>query len=176
MIRTHLLTIASAVVAIIPLAVSADPNSDLNRAAAAFNAARSYHAVEQFSNGRTMTVDHVAPDRWRLQPDPKTNEVVIGNRFYMNGRLIPFMGGAIRAELSHFNMTITPEIQSSLRDLGWQMVNGVRTHAYSYTSSGVPETLYIGPHDLPLQAVTTSRGITTTITYSQYNAPITITP
>jgi hypothetical protein len=161
---------------LLPSVALASPVGDLSAAMTAFDATRSWHATESFSNGQTVTVDHVAPDRWRIRPTANTTEVLIGSNVYMNGRLIPFVGGAIRSRLSSFQMTITPEIRSSLRDAGWHVVGGYRTHAYSFTSQGVPETLYIGPGHLPIQAVTTSRGVTTTITYSQYNAPITITP
>jgi hypothetical protein len=47
-----------------------------------------------------------------------------------------------------------------------QTVDGQSVHAYSYTVQGNPVTLYVD--------VVQNRNLTTTIKYSQYNAPISI--
>jgi hypothetical protein len=174
LVRIFLMLAAAA--AFVPMAASADPYSDLSRSFAAFNAARSWHATEQMSTGQTILVDHVAPDRWRIQPTSNMTEVLIGDQVYMNGRAIPMVGGMIHSRLSSFQMPSSSDFRNTLKDLGWQSVNGVRAHAYSYTVQGVPETLYVGTNHLPLQAIVKTSQGTMTITYSQYNAPITIAP
>src|SRR5579863_5396051 len=89
----------SAVIAaamLLALAALADPYSDLVKAHDAFKAAKSWHAVEHFSNGRTMTIDFSAPDRWRVQPMPNMTELIIGSDVYMvrNGKSMKMpMGG-----------------------------------------------------------------------------------
>jgi hypothetical protein len=167
---------AIAAATLLPLAALADPYSDLSQAFAAFNAARSWHATEQMSTGQTILVDHVAPDRWRIQPTLNTTEVLIGNVAYMNGREIPMIGGMMHSRLSNFEMPSVSDFQNTLKDLGWQTVNGARVHAFSYTIKGVPETMYVGTNHLPVQAIVKTSQGTMTITYSQYNAPITISP
>lgn len=173
--RMRILAALLCAAALSPLEVAADPYGDLSQAFAAFNAAHSWHATEQFP-GNTITVDHVAPDRWRIAPTSNTTEVLIGNTAYMNGHEVPMIGGMIRSRLNNFQMPSPSDFRSSLKDLGWQTVDGMRVHGYSYTINGVAETMYIGTNHLPAQAIVqTSRG-PMTITYSQYNAPITITP
>jgi hypothetical protein len=176
MTRVRLLPAIVAIAVLAPPAVSADPYSDLSQSFAAFNAVHSWHATEQTSTGQTILVDHVAPDRWRIQPTSNTTEILIGNDVYMNGQRVPIPGSMIRSRLNNMQMPASSDFRNSLKDLGWQSVNGVRAHAYSYTVQGVPETLYVGTNHLPIQAIVKTGQGTMTITYSQYNAPITISP
>jgi len=83
---------------LVPAAASAAPYDDLMTALAAFRNATSWHADEQFSNGRSVTVEYSAPDRWRIQPTPNMTEFIIGNDVYMvrNGQAVKMpIGGAM---------------------------------------------------------------------------------
>jgi hypothetical protein len=164
-------------VAIVPLAL-ADAYDDLVKVHTAFQNAKSWHADENFSNGKVVTVDYVAPDHWRIQPNPKMTELIIGNDVYMvqKGRAtkLPFGGGMVRKSLEQVNLNFSDEIKQSARDLGTQTLDGQSVHVYSYTVQGNPVTLYVGANSLPVQDVVQNKNLTTTIKYSQYNAPISI--
>jgi hypothetical protein len=161
-----------------PVMVFADASADLMKVETAFQNAKSYHVEEHFSNGRTVTVDYSAPDRWRIQPNPNITELVIGNDVYMvsKGRAtkLPFGGMMVRKIIQHVGFSARGDIQRSARDLGMQTVGGQPVHAYSYTTHGTPVTLYVGANSLPVQSIVQDKKLTTTITYSKYNQPISI--
>ncbi len=151
---------------------------DLLKVQAAFQAAKSWHAEEHFSNGKTTIVEYSAPDRWRVQPSPEITELVIGNDVYMvrNGRTtkLPFGGGMIRRMIERVGFSLKEEVRQSARDAGMQTLNGQSVHVYSYTMQGTPVTLYVNAQGLPVQSVVKDKKVTTTVEYSKYNAPITI--
>lgn len=156
----------------------ADAYGDLMKAQSAFQNAKSWHAEEHFSNGKTVLVDYSAPERWRIQPTPTMTELVIGGDVYMvdNGRTMkmPFGGMMISRMIKHFQFAADAEVKKSAQDLGTRSLNGQTVHVYSYTVHGVPETLYIGGDSLPVQAVVKNSSVTTIISYSRYNEPISI--
>jgi hypothetical protein len=53
-----------------------------------------------------------------------------------------------------------------------QMVNGKRLHAYSYVAAGTPATMWVDANNLPVQLVTSSKGITTSIVYYYNNVTV----
>lgn len=174
-------SVLACVLALAPVAVSANTVDDLAKMKAAFVAAKSWHATEQFSNGRTVTVDHVAPDRWRIQPAPNVTELLVGDTVYMvrSGKTtrVPIPGGMLRKTIDGFYMApVDDEIKQSARDLGMQSINGRTLHAYSFTTHGTPVTMYVGSDMLPVVSVVKDPKVTTTITYSEFNAPIDISP
>lgn len=156
----------------------ADAYGDLMKAQTAFRNAKSWHAEEHFSNGKTVLVDFSAPERWRIQPTPTMTELVIGGDVYMvnNGRAMkmPMGGMMISQMIKHFQFAADPEVRKTAQDLGTRTLNGRTVHVYSYTVHGVPETLYIGGDSLPVQAVVKNGTVTTIISYSRYNAPVSI--
>lgn len=164
----------------VPLAAHADAYADLVQAKTAFEAVHSWHGVEQMSNGRTVIVDHVAPDRWRIQPMPNMTEILIGGDLYLvrDGKTMhmPFVMPQIQQIVNQDWLAVDPEIKSTAKDLGIQNVNGTMLHAYSFTAKGVPVTLYLDSHHLPARSIVTSSNGTVTVTYSEFNAPITISP
>ncbi|MGH8278145.1 MAG: hypothetical protein ACRETQ_01055 [Gammaproteobacteria bacterium] len=165
---------------IVSLAAHADAYANLNQAKIAFDAVHSWHAVEQMSNGHTVTVDHVAPDRWRIQLTPSMTAIMIGNDMYMvrNGQSMrmPMAMPQIQQVVNQNWLVIDPEVKRTVRDLGMQKVNGVTLHAYSFTSKGTSVKLYLSSDHLPAVSVVTSSNGSATITYSKYNSAITITP
>lgn len=179
MLRIRIILIA--LVILVPMSALAGAYEDLAKVETAFQNVKSFHAVEQFSNGKSSIVDYVAPDRWRMQNSPKEAELVIGNDVYIvsNGKTsrMPFGGGIIRRVITHFSkFGDDNEIRETAQDLGMQTLNGESVHVYSFKSHGSPATLYVGPDSLPVENVVKSGKHTTTITYSEYNQPITIEP
>jgi hypothetical protein len=156
----------------------ADAYGDLQKAQAAFLNAKSWHAEEHFSNGKSVTVDFSAPDHWRIQPTPTMTEVVIGNDVYMiqGGRSMkmPMGGMMISRMIKQFQVSDDPEVKKTAQDLGTQTLDGRTVHVYSYAVHGVPETIYLGDDSLPVQAVVKNSSVTTVVTYSKYNETITI--
>lgn len=179
MFRTRIILALAALMALItPSILLADAYGDLMKVQTAFMNAKSWQAEEHFSNGKTTVVEYSAPDRWRIKPSPDVTELVIGDDVYMerNGRptKLPFGGGMIKKMIQNAGFSVKDEIRESLRDLGMQTLDGQSVHVYSYTSHGVPETLYVGRNMLPVQAVVNDKKNTTTIKYSRYNTPISI--
>jgi hypothetical protein len=179
MLRTIVLR-AVILTAFVPFLLFADAYDDLMKVQAAFQAAKSWHAEEHFSNGKTTIVEYSAPDRWRVQPTPDMTELVIGNDVYMvhNGRStkLPFGGGMIRKTIQDAGFSVKDDIKQTARDLGMQTLDGQSVRVYSYTAHDIPVTLYIGPNLLPVQSVVQDKKMTTTIKYSKYNEPISIEP
>jgi hypothetical protein len=160
--------------------VFASPYSDFMKAANAFMAAKSWYAVEHFSNGRTVTIEYVARDRWRIKPSPKVTELLIGSSIYMvrNGKStrLPFGGGMVRKMIEKSRLQANGDIEQSIRDLGMTTVDGKSVHGYSYTANSIPVTVYVGADSLPVQTVEQDKKVTITIDYSNFNAPISIQP
>lgn len=161
-------------------AVHADSYADLKKAKAAFEGARSWHAVERISTGQTVRIDHLAPDRWRIQLQPNVTEILVGSDMYIeeNGRTIhlPTAMPQIQQMVNRDWLEVQPEVRSTLRDLGMQSFNGAMLHEYTFTSKGYPVQLYLGRRDYPAASVVQTPNGTVTTTYSRYNAPLTISP
>ncbi|HUA98799.1 MAG TPA: hypothetical protein VMA34_10765 [Terracidiphilus sp.] len=178
MLRTAMIRASVLVAVLLPEIAFAGPYDDLMKAHDAFQNAKSWHAEEHFSNGKTVTVEYSAPDRWRVQPNPDFTEVIIGNDVYMvrNGRAtkLPVGGDMIRTMIQRLGFSASDDMKDSARDLGMQTIDGRSLHAYSYTANGTPVTLYLGPDSLPVKSVVQDSNTTTIITYSKYNEPISI--
>jgi hypothetical protein len=163
---------------LMPAVAWAGPYDDLLKAQTAFQNAKSWHADEQLSNGKTVTVDYSAPDRWRIQPSPDMTEVVIGNDVYMirKGRStrLPFGGSMIRKTAEDAGFSVRDEVKDTAQDLGMRTIDGQSLHAYSFTAHGTPVTLYLGTDSLPVESVSKSSKGTVTVKYSKYNQPIDI--
>lgn len=142
----------------------------------AFLHARSWHVTEHFSNGKTVTVDYSAPDRWRIKPSQNVTELLIGNSVYMvsNGHTtrLPFGGFMVRKMITSVAFSARKDVQQP-RDLGTRTLNGQRVHVYTYLTRGTPVTLYVA-NGLPFESVVKNGDSTTTIVYSKYNARISI--
>lgn len=163
-----------------PGVVFADAYNDLLKVETAFKSAKSWQADEHFSNGKTVTVEYSAPDRWRVRPSPDVTELIIGDDVYMvrNGHAtkLPLGGGMIRKTIQDLGFSMKEDVRQSARDLGMQTLDGQSVHAYGYTVREVPVTLYIGANSLPVQSVVQDKKMTTIIKYSRYNERISIEP
>lgn len=179
----RLLCVAAALAfaGMLPGIARADAYADLQAMRNAFNAARSWHAEEKMPDGRTVTVDYAAPDRWRIV-NPAMTELVIGSDIYMvrNGKttkMPSFSGGMVQKTLDAFRFqSYDADVKSSARDLGMKMIDGKPAHAYSYTTKGTPVTMYVGMNHLPMQSQVQMKGGTMTISYSGWNSAISISP
>jgi outer membrane lipoprotein-sorting protein len=169
--------LALAAIVAFPLVAAADVQSDMQQVAAAYNAQKSYHADEHFSNGQTVSVDYIPPDRIRVtQPDKNTGQVIIGNDFWVNSngkwsKMPSFAAKMVTGKVDQYRHLMPQDI-TDVKDLGMQNVNGKSLHAYQFNSSGVPVTMWVDANHLPAQMQTTSRGITTTVIYSYGNVTI----
>ncbi len=171
---------ALSIVAVFIPMLFGDAYDDLMKVQAAFRNAKSWHADENLSNGKTVTVDYSAPDRWRIQPSRDLTELVIGNDVYMVSKgkstKLPFGGGAIRKVIEDVGFSVKEEVRQSAQDLGTKMLDGHSVHAYAYAVKGVPVTLYVGANSLPVQSLIQNKKATTTIRYSKFNESISIEP
>jgi hypothetical protein len=169
---------ASIFALLLPVAALADAYDDLVKVQTAFLKAKSYHGEENFSTGRTTTVDYSGPDRWRVQPSPDVTELVIGSDVYMvhkgHATKMPFGGMIVNRIIKAFTFSADSEIKQSARDLGMQSLDGQSVHAYSYVSHGAAATLYVGSDSLPVQCVVKDKNLTTIVKYSKFNEPISI--
>lgn len=166
--------------AILPGTARAGAYSDLVTMRAAFNAARSWHAVERMPDGRTVTVDYSAPERWRIVT-PAMTEIVIGRNVYIvrggKSTAVPFMGGMVGSMLEAFRIQrYDRDAKATAHDLGMKMVNGKVAHAYTYTAKGMPVTIYVGTNHLPIESQVHMKNGTMTISYSGWNSHIAIAP
>ncbi len=159
---------------------AADAYGDLQTAQKTWAALKSWHAVEHLSNGTIVTVDFVAPDRYRVTL-PQMTEVLIGSDVYMvrDGKTMPMppmMGGRAQSMLQSYRFApLQDVIKSSIKDLGMETIDNQPTHAYSFSSTdGDSVKLNLGSDHLPVQSVSQTPKGSVTIVYSGYNSPITI--
>jgi hypothetical protein len=171
-----------AFICLVPSLANAAPVDDLEKVWAAFKAQKSWRATIAVPGGKTDTIEYVAPDRWRMQRWNGVTALVIGDSTYLiqNGQTkkldMPAGTGPIMTS-SPFARAFGDDVKGSARDLGMQTLNGQSVHVYSFTSEGVPTTLYVGANNLPVQAVMhQAQGTSITATYSQYGAAIHIEP
>ncbi len=176
MIRSSVAAALAMAIALVPAIARADAYADLLKVKAAFDATTSWHAVMQRpAAGGTIVVEHVAPDRWRVQPAPMMTAYIIGKDVTLeaNGTKIPVapsLHGAIHQMIDQVgSAAASDEVKNSAKDLGTQTLNGQTVHAYSFTSGPATVTISVDANMLPVQSVVTGQQGTVTVTYSQYN-------
>lgn len=161
----------------------ASPFGALMRSEAALKKASSWHMVMQMSGGQTLTMDYSAPHRWRVVPDPKLTEVIIGNSVYRDAAghvtQLPaaYAGPIARAvRIRKFDAPTLAQVRRTARDLGAQTLDGKPVHVYRFVANGATDTWYIGAHDLPMRVVIQSEKGTQVVRYSRFNVPVSIQP
>ena len=163
-------------VAATQVAALADAYSDMAQVQKAFFALHSFRALLSFDKGRTMQMEFVAPDRWHEIMPGTMDATIIGQTMKVNTHGMS-MSIPVPASL---NMSL-----QSMR--GWAADKNLKTdykivdlgmdgvlHKYEYDGQGAKSFMWVRKDHLPDHIVTTSQGRTTTITYKDYNAPITI--
>ena len=164
-------------------AALADPYADMAKAQKAFYAVHSFRATIAGTKmpGKSILMEFVAPDRYHVKL-PVGDEYIIGDTMTMN------MNGM------HVNIPMQGQMKSMMQNLrGWASNRDMKKdftitdagtqdglHAYKYVDHQHPDNavmMYVGSDNLPRKSVVTDKtGGTTTITYSDYNTPITINP
>jgi hypothetical protein len=156
----------------------ADGYGDLIKAQAPFVGAKSGHAEQHLANGRKMSIDLSAPDRWRLQPSPVIDQLTLGDETYTvredNATKLPVDGEMIRKMISNVAFSVQDAIKASAHDRGTQTLDGKIVHAYSYAVHGVPFTLYVRGNSQPVQSLESDTRGTTVTGCSIFNASIAI--
>jgi hypothetical protein len=174
----HLSAFLAAGIAAAPLIATANPYSDLQQAAAAYDSQKAIHADEQFSNGDLVQVDYIPTDRIRVSyPKRNMEDLIIGNAFWVSNRgkwtkLPSFAARIVTSKVAEYRHLLPNVDANSVKDLGMQNVGGKMLHAYSFVSGGAPATMWIDSNHLPQKTITSSKGITTTILYTYGNVSI----
>jgi len=152
------LTCASVVLALCASGIAlADAHGDLIKVQAACVAAKSGHGEEPLANGRKMSTDFSAPDRWRLQPSPAIGPLFIDDEIYTvregNATKLSVGGETIRTVIGNVAFSVQNAIKAPAHDLGTQTLDGQIVHAYSYALHGMPITLYVRGNSQPVPSV-----------------------
>ncbi|MGC1380122.1 MAG: hypothetical protein WA814_03750 [Candidatus Baltobacteraceae bacterium] len=170
-------------IALVPGVARADAYGDLLKIKAAFDAATSFHAVMQVAAGPGIVVEHVAPDRWKIQPFPGVTAYIIGKDVTLesNGKKLPqtpAMQGSLHQLVDQIDsIDASDEVKSTAKDLGTQTLDGQSVHTYSFTSGPSQVTISVGSNMLPVQSIVTAQQGTITVKYTQFNdASIVIQP
>jgi hypothetical protein len=175
-----LIGLCAAALAIMPLAAHADPRSDVSRAIQVFSALRFFHA-DLISSRGTTRVDYAAPNKFSEVLYNGRHAIIIGNDLWMdiNGHRLSVPGAmaSLRATLDNLRtlgLTGNWVRQYSIQDLGAQPIG----HEYRLRNNTTHQAfnLWLRSDYMPVQTMVPSAVGTTTVKYSRYNVPVTITP
>ena len=161
-------------------AAVADPYGDIAKMGLAYSHASSYRATVQAPKGN-VTIEYAAPDKWHMSVGSTMETIAIGSDMWykVNGSWMHMAGmgsrmqGGIDAAKS---MVPTGDYKNDydVTDLG--MKDGY--HAYDLRKKGASDhsVIYLRPDSLPAKIEATHGSQTSTITYTDWNTPITISP
>ena len=171
--------------AILAAAASADPYADLAKTQKAFYAVKSFRGtISNPKMKQPVQVEFVAPDRWHV--------VVAGNNEYIIGNSMSIHAGGMSMKIPlpasmqgmlqntrTFSANTDLKKDYTIKYLGTTNVGGQMLRTYGYTKNSDPSLtmkMYIAGDNLPRRNEVTDKNGTTTVTYADYNAPITINP
>ena len=171
--------------ALLAAAASADPYADLTKTQKAFYAVKSFRGtISSPKMKQPVQVEFVAPDRWHV--------VVAGNNEYIIGNSMTIQAGGMSMKIPmpasmqgmlqntrSFSAGENLKKDYTIKYLGMTNVGGQSLRTYSYVKNSDPSLtmkMYIANDNLPRRNEVTDKNGTTTVTYSDYNAPITINP
>jgi len=166
-----------------PLSASADPRADVAKMAKTFFAVTSFHCDVTGPGSRKMSVDFVAPDRFRTELPGGKEAVIIGSDMWMplGGRSIklPGIAAPVKMYLEQIrNLSFGGVIEQAydITDNGTATLNGVRTHMYTLVKhgEGIPVKMWIGRNSLPVQEIIMLSDGIETVHYSAFNSPLAI--
>jgi outer membrane lipoprotein-sorting protein len=162
----------------------ADPTAEMVQMQKAFASLKSYHAEMRMSQGRSVTIDFVAPDKFRETMYNGIQSVVIGSDMWMkvNGKWSKLPGSMpfVRAAMDSMRSAgVSGELRKTytVTDLGPAMIGPIPVHHYRMVkkSDNTAADMWLAMNHLPLQVkVNTPQG-PMTILYSQYNQVADIT-
>ena len=164
---------------------AADPTSDLVQMQQAFAGVKSWHADMKVSQGKSIAIDMILPDKIHETMFNGMQVIMIGSDAWMNPgsrwmkmpMVVPSMktmiDNARSASLS--GQTVK---DYTVTDLGPAMLDGVPTHHYRVVSNKTktPVEMWVGTNHLPVQIQVKSGQELSTIVYSKYNEVADITP
>ncbi len=168
-----------ALVALTTAPAIADPKSDVTTALVGLSHATSFHFLAA-SHGHNIDGDVVNPGKLHVVKPP-VEVIIIGGTTYVKlkdawhkftipgiDRMTGSVNYAQDFAKSHGDLTVT--------DLGTKPVGGATLHAYSVTSNHTkkPVTVYLDASGTLVRMETTGSGDPSTITFSNFNAPVTI--
>ncbi|NZA27825.1 hypothetical protein H0E84_15715 [Luteimonas sp. SJ-92] len=155
-----------------------DPRGEVMAALERMLAADSYVAEIETGAG-TMTLEHVAPDRFRMTLPDGITQTIVGDRMYMRmqGQTmeLPLQEGMLE-EMRDRGRIAARQERASFESLGADSVAGAPARKYRMTHedpADPPATLWIGDDGYPLQmqvAGDDAQG-PTTIRYSRFDDP-----
>lgn len=166
--------------------VFAGAKEDLHAAFTKFLAQTAFKgATANTMNGKTThaTVEFQAPDRYRIAPEGRPANVIIGDTMYidMHGRSIKVAIPGETMITKYRDPRVLGQIESTMHaeDLGLDNVGGVAAHKYRYTiTEPKPGTCVVWVSKvsgLPIQIQTTGKAmgtpVDTTISYSGFSDP-----
>ncbi|MDH5821755.1 hypothetical protein QFW77_01930 [Luteimonas sp. RD2P54] len=155
-----------------------DPRAEVMAALDRMLAAKSYAAQIETGAG-AMTLEHVAPDRFRMTLPDGITQTIVGGRMYMQmqGQTmeLPLQEGMLE-EIRDRGRIAAQQEGMRFESLGPDSVDGAPARKYRMTHedpANPPATLWIGGDGYPLQmqvAGDAAQG-TTTIRYSRFDDP-----
>ena len=164
---------------------SADPYADLGRVQKAFYAVHSFRGqISSPKMKQPITLEFVAPDRWHMVT-PAGDQYIVGNTMTvhvggMSMKLPMKAFGPMLQNIRTFAAGEDLKKDFTIQYAGTTNIGGQILRMYTYTKNSDPSVrakMYIGPDNLPRRnEVTDKSGNVTTVTYKDYNSPITINP
>jgi hypothetical protein len=144
-----------------------------------YKAVRSYRAkmeLEAAGTKQEINIEVVAPDKFRMVIPGGLEIIMIGNDTYTKiGTAWTKTSGASGLGFDPNSIgTTIDSVQSANATRGaTASVNGKTCQIYTYTAAGASQEMCVAD-GLPLRVISTSGTSKTTITFSDYNASITI--
>ncbi len=174
--------LVAALLAIVVRPALADPQSDIVNAVLAFGKLTSYH-VTVTARGHEIDGDVVNPGKMHVTAGPaeiivigKTSYVKVGSSWHEF--TIPGMDRMF-APLTYAQNLGTHRADIVVTDLGEKTVDGTLLHAYSVRTSAddKPATVYVDASGTMRRVeVSSTEGGLAVVTFSNFNAPVTIAP
>ena len=175
---------AMLVIAVVATAAAAlaDPYADVEKMGVAYSHATSYRANIQTKQG-AMNMEFSAPSKWHMQMGSTMEAIMIGSDawYKVNGswmHVSAAMAGMGPQKAISQAQNYVPQgnfkDDYDVTDLG--MKDGY--HAYDLRKKGASDhsVIYLRPDSLPAKIEATHGSQTSTITYTDWNTPITISP
>ena len=160
-----------------PVEAVADPQGDIAQMAEAWSAVKSVHVDEKLSDGKTIGIDMIMPDKFHETLFNKMQVVIIGPDMWMNTgskwmkmpMVMPQMKTWI--EWAKKNGLTSGPKDYTITDLGPSTIGTTPAEHYrmvNKTKNTTVET-WIGKDHLPIQTYVPNGKESITIAYSKYN-------
>lgn len=176
-LRSAVLVLACAAMT---LPAAANPTADMVAMSRAYASAKSWHADLHTSDGKTMKIDAVMPDKFHETIGPM-EVIFLGTAGYVKQGStwmklpmeIPAMRRAISMANPSGNYDPSKQTDYTISYVGAETVNGVAASHYRITSKSgkqQPVDMWVGANHLPARIIAQGDRGQVTIDYSQWNA------